>query len=221
MKILVLIPTKPNIKPEILRISVELEYKMRRACYGLVDTVRDMRGEGDHRIHNLESRAIHVGKIRQEIIEEYLRPHHTHVLSIDADVIRYTPRIPMDLLATSSNDVVAPLVTIDRNAPDFVFHGHKQRYYDTAGFVESGHWCHLFPPFFDSSESIVSLDGVGCFYMVPAEVFRNGGTYEHTTGYTEHFSICKKAREMGMKVLCNTGLVVEHAWLPMYGEECH
>lgn len=219
--ILVLIPTKPNINTDLLRLSVEAECRMKRACFGLVDVVRDMRGPGDSHVKTLLERSSNLSTIRQEILEEYLRPHHTHVLAIDADIIKYDPMMPVRLLETSEKDIVAPMPLVDRTGPEELFQGHHSRFYDTAGFVENNQWCRIFPPFFNSTEEVVNLDGVGCFYMTPAEVFRQGGVYETTPGFTEHFSVCRRARELGLRVLCNTKLSVEHAWLPYFGEAYH
>lgn len=219
--ILVLIPTKPNIDTALFRRSVEAECQMKRACFDLVDIVRDMRGSGDSHVKTFSDRSLNISTIRQEMVKEYLRPRHTHVLSIDADIIKYDPRMPVRLLETSEKDIVAPMVLLDSTGPENLFQGHHSRFYDIGGFVESNQWCRTFPPFFNSTEEVVSLDGVGCFYITPAEVFRQGGVYETTPGFTEHFSVCRRARELGLRVLCNTKLSVEHAWLPYFGEDCH
>ncbi len=146
-----------------------------------------------------------VAEVRNAVIEEYLDSEHTHVLWIDADIIRIPPDLPTKLLQRSA--VVAPIVFWDKHRPHF---------YDVGGFVQNGKWANPMPPYWQNMGPIVSLDSVGCCYMIPADVYRKGARYSHTDGFTEHYSVCQDAKRQGLPVLCRTDVSVAHAFLDEY-----
>ena len=215
--ILVLIPTKPNMTAELLDASLAAEARMVARCRGRVQVVRDFRGSGDEALTGmsgmpgLNARVRRMAPIRQAIVDDHLRPWHSHVVWFDADVIRYPPDLPALFVDRHPNAVSAPRVL-----------ANETQWYDTAGFIDrDGKWASLHPPFFRSQGEILDLLGVGCVYCVPAGVYREGGRHEPDDEYTEHRSVCTKAREMGLRVLCDTSLTAYHAHLQDFGEAGH
>src|SRR5262249_43049768 len=65
------------------------------------------------------------------------------------------------------------------------------------------------------------LDGVGCLYLVPAEVYRAGARHVEVPGYTDHLAVCTHARRLGMPVRAYADLCAYHAFRPDFGEEFH
>lgn len=199
--ILAICPIKKNIHPAIRQLAEQQLQSI--GC----EFVLDDRGPGDADITGLSSRAEHVAHIRQEIVNENLKSHHDFIFMVDADV-KYFGDIPRRLIALGGNNVVAPLVLLDKMG---------SRFYDTAGFVSNGKWASHLPPYFEGDE----LDSVGCCYIIPAEVFRRGACYLPSDAYTEHYSVCQFAKRMGYKVSCARELVVCHLFLTDYGEKWH
>lgn len=124
----------------------------------------------------------------------------------------YPANLPTVLHSRNPGGVSAPVVLLDH---------HPERFYDVAGFVEGGRWARLTPPWFDQPGPVFDLDGVGCLYLVPAEVYRTGGRHVSVPGYTDHLAVCAHARRLGMPVRAYADLRVYHAYLPDFGEPFH
>lgn len=222
--ILVLIPTKRNLDAEITYRSVCSEARLVATCGQHLRVIRDFSGPGDAgldpkrerdgvgevSLEMLRKRVAHTAPIRQAMVEKYLEPGDSHVLWIDADIVQYSNTILADLLSISSKDVVAPGVYLESDATWF---------YDIAGFVEEGHWASVRPPHFQQTGDVIELDGVGCFYLVPAEVYRRGAKHEPVEGLTDHYAVCRFAKQQGFRVLCAPKLKVQHADYRLYGKE--
>jgi hypothetical protein len=185
--------------------------------------ILDDRGTGDSQVKTLEERVNHTSGIRNAMVQENLQPDDTHVFWVDADIIGLYPLLPTEILnrpETRSCCVVAPKVMI-------YDHKGRKRFYDTAGFVTlDGKWTQPFEPhgyeqhgMMDSP--LIPMNGVGCVYMVPAEVYRYGAKHESRPGFTDHLAVCEFARGMGYRVAMDTSREVFHAWLPHYGEALH
>ena len=213
---------------ELVYESALAENAMRHTSAHL-EIVRDFRGPGDYHVEPqrsetgegradlvvLSNRVNLTAPIRQGMIDTYLQPQHSHVLWIDADVTRYDPNLPGRLLRASKDlgdAIVAPKVLLDVTGPD--------RFYDLAGFVQEGRWAHIREPYFDypAGERYVHLDGVGCVYLIPADVYRMGAKHINIPGYTDHLAICRFAKGLGLDVVCDLEQEVYHADLQRYRE---
>jgi hypothetical protein len=178
-----------------------------------MDICIDFRGPGDAMCKDFEGmeRIQNLSDVRQGMVNDYLRPEHTHVLMVDADV-DYTPKTVTSLLRTSEVDIVAPAVMGEGD--------RENDWYDTFAFIDmdSQHATRE-PPYFDNTSSIVPMWCVGTMYMVPADLFRAGARYRPIKGFTEHLSVCEFARGYGRRVLCNREIVVRHPRLDDFGEK--
>lgn len=158
---------------------------------------------------SLDLRCEKIARIRQRMVDRYLTPEVEYVLMMDADIVAISdPMIALTLVAESHGDVVAPLVLLE---------DYGERFYDIAGFVQDGRWANLYPPYFHLDRT---MDSVGCFYLIPAYILRST-TYHQTPGFTEHYCISEKARELGFGARVIPSLTVWHANLPKYGEAFH
>jgi len=180
-----------------------------------IEVVRDARGPGDAGITNLEDRVRHTAKIRQSIVEDYLQPHYTHVLWIDADIIDYSLTLISSIYRTSIeyNAIVAPMVLLDG----------QDRFYDIAGFIKNWKWTNInYPYCMEPGRRFINMDSVGCFYIVPAFVYRGGAKHLYNPAHpTDHMGVCQFGKCLGCRVLCDTKLIVRHAVLSDYGESLH
>jgi hypothetical protein len=105
----------------------------------------------------------------------------------------------------------------------------------------------LHPPYVKDDSRLVEIDCVGCTYVVPTKVFRQGYgnlknellevfklakvsnhkinenivQYEDHPTFTDHYTICTALRSQGGKVYMDRGSVAYHADLPIYGENWH
>jgi len=207
--VLVLIPVKPNLHPALKRSCRKLAESLPGANAAHRFTlVFDSRGGGDGHVRSLEERVAHTAPIRQALIDQHLAGHD-YVMWIDADVIDYPKDLPTRLIERNPLGVSAPLVLLA---------GHRGAFYDVAGFVEEGRWARRFPPYFRQPGPVYELDGVGCVYLVPGDVYRGGARHEPVPGYTEHMSVCRHARSMGRPVRAYADLIAWHADLAKYGE---
>lgn len=167
-----------------------------------------------------------VAAARNALIDKHLRPEHTHVLWVDADLVDYPPDMIVRLLAVAQGawrperTVVAPLVLVER----------RDIFYDVAAFVEHdqpvyaqephfGNVLHK-PPYFASPADVIECDSVGCCFLAPAWVHRNGSRFA-ATPFTDHFPVIRQARDEGARVYCARFVVAYHADLPRYGEGWH
>lgn len=205
--VLVLIPTKPNMNAELLYRTLSYETNLKARSKVKVTVVRDFRGAGDgDGVRRFDTRlSLHAqarySEFRQGMIDDHLKPEHTHVLWIDADII-YPANLPELLLRVSKRDIVAPANYLEEQ---------PNRWFDIRGFIEDGKPISAQPPYFKQSGELVSIDSVGACYMVPASVYRNGARYHPTIpGHVEHYSVCSYAREEGVRVLCHQGIKVYH-----------
>lgn len=167
-----------------------------------------------------------VTRIRQRIIDEYNWTKFTHIFWIDADVVDFPATILDDLLSTNPNGITAPLVLIETT----------NIFYDTCAFILKnksnieplnkniikGRNIDTTPPYVESGMGdIIEMDSVGSFLLVNVDVYKSGATYENHPAFTDHFSICRLASNIGRKVILNKNLIVYHAYLTNYGEPWH
>ena len=154
-------------------------------------------------------------RARNELVETYLLPEHTHILWLDVDLVSVPSDIIELLAEISENDIVAPFVLMEPNE----WFG-SDRFYDVGGFRQNGKDFSLFPLYCGGGD-LVELDSVGSCYLIPAEVYRWGARYSPVGDEVEHPSLMKAAREMEFKVYARRDVIVRHAFLPYYGVDLH
>lgn len=226
IKILVLIPTKQNLRPKLLEESIREEEKFLADAQAddkyNITLIRDFSGPGDSITSRRKfyARAKHIAGIRQDMVEKHiLKDKYDYVLWIDADLIEYSYSTFSELVKVSKD-----LKAI--TAPKIILQGFKDRFYDIAGFVINDRWCSVKYPYFgeeNRDKKHVELESVGCFYLVPGEIYYKGGDYctYLNSKFTEHYSICKWGEKFGYKSICCMNLQVTHATLFKYGERFH
>lgn len=213
MNILVLIPVKKNLnhmlKQHVVGMMEALAFANVEHSF---DIVFDGRGAGDTDIQNHQMRCDHMAGIRQSMIDELLQSDHDGVFWFDADIIKFPLDLPSQLISRSGGGIGAPLVMLDK---------HHERLYDIAGFIENGKWAKIDPPWFAQSGPVYELDSVGACYFVPADVYKAGAKHVAMHGFTEHWSVCQKAKEIGLPVRAFGDLRAIHADLREFGESWH
>jgi len=214
MRILALVPVKKNMHRELRLRCFGNILAMQSYFRGQMDIYLDDRGPGDSMVTDFEGldRVKNLADVRQGMVNDYLRPEHTHVLMVDADAV-YTPKTITDLLRTSREDIVAPAVYVEGEEVS------GRKWYDTWAFIqEDDSHVRSFPPYFKTTDKVVPMICVGTMYVMPADLFRMGAKYIAMDKITEHFSVCAFARNAGRKVLCNQEIVIQHPLLINYGE---
>jgi len=206
--VLIAIPCKPSM-PDILQHRM-----MELVCKAVIDNSDfdiDVALDIEHfEFTGREPYAYPQATARNALLDKYLQPYHDLVMWIDADLVDYPSDIIIRLDAANPGGVTAPMVLIE----------NSQQFYDTYGYVQDGHHINAFPPYLHPLGELVEMDAVGCAYLIPADVYRPG-RYSTTPGHTEHYSICKIAKEMGLKIVCNTTITIYHADLSKYGLQWH
>jgi len=222
MKILCLIPVKPNLHPVLKHRLVDNVQAMQTQLGSDVIVVMDDMSTGDAHIHTFEERARHITDIRNGMIDKYInlwsQPQFSHILWIDADV-DFRPEVILALQSrTPPTGVSAPMVYFERS-----FRDGRRRFYDTYGFVDmQERMATPEPPHIQGREWAVPMKSVGTFYMVPCLPFRLGYRYQHIPGRTEHYSICQiVAKEPHGKITVYRDLEVVHADLKKYEGKDH
>lgn len=151
-------------------------------------------------------------RARNTFIELFLEPEHDYVLWVDVDITDYPAGMVEQLVSASrahGGAIVAPMAWDERG-----------RFYDLGGFVKGGQWADP-ETGVPGDEPVVEMESVGCCYLVPAWLYRNGLRYEPAGDEIEHGSFCRAARAEGVRVLALRDVCVFHAYLPNYGEKVH
>jgi hypothetical protein len=229
----IVIPMKPDLHPVIRARQFECLSEMVEDMHSnrfYTSLYIDSLPHATPYVHTHAERQKACSALRNTMIENLQRmtPRPTHVLWIDADVIRYPNELGSTLvkLSIAEKAITAPAVFLDDSSgkcPPY-------RWYDTAGFIherrraeETHPWFRTNPKPLPHNPFVLQLNGsVGCVYCVPWEVYQTGARYEFAgTTFTEHMPICQAALSMGMKVLIDTRLHTYHAYLPDFGERFH
>jgi hypothetical protein len=219
MTTLILIPIRPDLHPALRKQALHLA----TALQGDADLVLDDRPWDVSVDWPWPERIEAQARLRQAVVETALRPHHTAVLWVDADVIEYPATLLQSLEALGPENIGAPAVLLDR---------WGERFYDIGGFLERREGALAFArmavPWFDQPGPVVELESVGCVYRVPADIYREGATHEVVRdaasplgAWSDHFSVCQAALEMGRRVRADISVKAVHAWLPDFGEGLH
>ncbi|MDP9172626.1 MAG: hypothetical protein M3O30_02010 [Planctomycetota bacterium] len=232
-RVLVVIPAKTDLHPLLKQRCMELALSLVGANPGLeLGLFFDWTSEPklqDDRYHGSK-----IARIRNRIVDSVDLGRWDHFLWVDADVVQYPADMPSSLLALNPNGVSAPLVLIEEMG---------NRFYDVAAFVIKGrdvvdptnrtitlgrNLSHDPPYWWPASampkvgDSVaVPMDCVGTITMVPTMLYRKGVRYVDHPAFTEHYPICKAARDAGLPVTAHVNLLAYHACLPKYGENWH
>lgn len=160
---------------------------------------------------------------RNQAVDRFVKPEHEYVLWLDIDIIDLPPNL-VELLVEASKRhdgaIVAPMVWMERVNDGPVGLDTGGWFYDTGGFLKDG----VFADFHNGvagDEPEPVMESVGCVYLVPAWLYRNGFQYKPVGNEVEHLSFCRVARDLGVKIVALRGANVIHAYLPKYGEGWH
>lgn len=151
-------------------------------------------------------------RARNAVLEDIDLGAYDYLFWVDIDLVVWPAELLDWALTHNPDGVTAPAVVLDR---------YIDRFYDTWGFLEAGRPAALYPPWFQQAGSVVTLDSVGCCYLIPAAVYRDGARYGDTPGATEHLSVMRACQAQGRRVVANLELRAVHAYLPEYGEALH
>ncbi len=230
MSVLALIPIKPNNHPKLTE-QIQLVMKTLQSFTLGLDVIYDHEPEPAQPNDNTPWSK--VARIRNKMLDRYPWKKYDWLLWIDADVVD----APLDLVerlihAATLNGRSQPGI-----AAPMVMAGPTTWFYDWAAFIQQGtshieptnRWkipkrnLDQSPPYFDPEPAvpIVAMDCVGCCYVTHTDIFKTGVRFEDHPAFTDHFPICKKAREMNRPVVVDRRVIVRHAWLPDYGEAWH
>lgn len=163
---------------------------------------------------------------RNQLVERFLRPWHEWVLWVDVDILEYPADLIERLMAVANRwdhgqgAIAAPMVWMERVGEGPVGIPTGGWFYDIGGFVglDGEHADFETGP---KGGAEVELASVGCVYLMPAWVFRDGMRYRPRGDEVEHLSLMRAARETGVRVVASRGVEVTHAYLPKYGEGWH
>jgi len=207
MKVLVATPARVSTPPALLQISEDfyqdLTWANRERALYLNDYPP---AEGTYQNN---------ARARNDLIEAYLKPSHSHVLWFDVDLVDAPNDLIEQLASITTEDIIAPFVLIEKNG---LF--PPERFYDIGGFVQDGQRFSFYPPYC-AGGNLVELDSVGSCYLIPAAVYRRGARYNPIGDDVEHVSLMEQARKMSYRVFARRDMTIFHAFLPKYGERLH
>lgn len=188
---------------------------VRGLSYQDVDWVRwpnDSEGGGKYGPH---------ARARNDFIQQYLQDDHEWVLWLDVDIVNAPTFLVETLIAvaTARRAIVAPMVWVERIGGSVADTASGGWFYDIGGFLKNGTGPDLWRGV-PGREAIVEMDSVGCCYIAPAQLYRDGLTYPGGAE-VEHVGFCREARKRGVPVLALRDLNIEHAYLPAWGEGWH
>lgn len=165
---------------------------------------------------------------RNEFIERFLKPEHDWVLWMDADIIDGPDDLIERLMKVSLRygegveaAIAAPMVWMERIADGPIGIQNGGWFYDTGGFVDVEGSFADFRHGVAGSSDYVDMLSVGCVYIVPADLYRQGLRYRPVGDEVEHLSFCRVATMRGTRIIAVRPLNVIHAYLPRYGESWH
>jgi len=234
--VLVLTPVNPALDPAVLRRARDLA---ERAISGMrgCRIVYDKTGEAPPRGSTFPHRLAAMTPLRQAMIDRHLRDEEW-VFWVDADLVDYPANLVEKLISRAEGGIAAPLVLMegDLREPAYPAGFGPGRFYDIAGFIENGRWARFTQPYFDQPGPVYRLDSVGCCYLVNADLYRWGAKHEldHASkafiaenrewpenaielnqqdpanSFTDHYSVCEFARQVGLPVQAFADLIAYH-----------
>lgn len=220
MNVLVLQPIRPDHPAALRKQAAVLLGRLETANPAMHFDIRQDDARLEIPAHS--SRYIRHATVRNYMVDTYLREGHDFVFWVDSDLIEYPADLPSLLHAANPDGITAPLALLADPNP----YG-AARFYDIGGFVERGRSARAQPPYFRQAGEVIELDSVGCCYLAPAQLYRDGARYtpppcdrwmtDRMEYRVEHNSVMALAREKGYRVCCLTTARAIHAWLPNYG----
>jgi len=248
-QVLVLIPVKPSLNPELMAKAFAKAQLMVQACPDLELTIcfdarkvekLDTDSTPWSRVTRARNRLLDLFGLwpMGALIPRHFQLSHDWILWIDADVVDYPADLAQWLvygaMNYAQNGVCAPTVLIEQTEPPI--------FYDTSAFIRRGR-SHVrpdsreympersvsgHPPYYWPGEEIiippdyVEMDVVGTCYVVHKDIYLAGARHWDHPAFTDHQPICAKAWEMGRKVVALPNVTAWHANLPNYaGESFH
>jgi hypothetical protein len=232
-RVLITIPARIDLHPVLKQRCFELALAMVSGNpgleLGLFFDWTSMSKQSDDKYHGSR-----IARIRNRIVDSIDLNLWDFFFWVDADVVQYPANMPSALLEANPTGVSAPLVLIEEM---------DNRFYDVAAFVIQGRdgidpgnrtftlgrnlshdppywWPPAVMPKVGDSVA-VPMDCVGTITMVPTVLYRKGVRYVDHPAFTEHYPICKAARDAGLPVTAHVNVIAYHACLPKYGEEWH
>lgn len=153
-------------------------------------------------------------RARQEAIEKFLKPHHTHVFWIDTDVVEYPNNIIEQLLHLDCKNCISPFVFLEDNQ-----WWQFKRFYDISCFItKEGKDFYFAPPYSDDDVSEKSeVKSIGTCILLNADIYRYGCKYDPFDERNEHIPFFEQVLKNGYKVYATPKIEIKHAFLPKYG----
>jgi hypothetical protein len=224
-KILVCVPTRPDLNPTLKRTGWRLAIEMQIAspehefefCF---DFRKVPSMEGDVRPWSKVARA------RNMLLAS--RPNvsvnYDYLLWIDADVVSYSPDMAARLIGANPNGITSPLVLIDGTNLIYdwaanIMEGKSHIEPENRWNVIGRNLQHP-PPYWPTKQDgpLVDMDCTGTITMVPAWIY-GVAKYEDHPAFTDHFPICEAALDRGMRVCTDLTNIAYHAALEHYAGE--
>lgn len=147
-------------------------------------------------------------RARNALLDALHLAAYDYVFWVDVDLIVWPTGLLAWALAHNPDGITAPAVLLQHRVDHF---------YDTLGYIEHGHMARHEPPWFDQPGPVVALDSVGCCYLIPAQLYRDGARYVGATDRTEHEGVMVAARAQGRPIVANLDYFAVHAWVSDYG----
>ena len=158
---------------------------------------------------------------RNQLIDRWLQPWQEWVLWLDVDIIETPPDLIERLIEVSErhgNGIAAPMVWMETVGDGPVGFDNGGWFYDTGGFMTDDG---LYADYYEGPQGAgdeLLMQSVGCVYLAPAWLYRQGVRYNPTGGAVEHVSFCREARRRGLDIVATKAVKVIHAFLPEWGE---
>lgn len=144
--------------------------------------------------------------VRNRMLDAHLTSYDDYVLWIDVDLSTYPADFVRHALTINPGGITAPAV----------LWGETTKFYDICGYIERGAWLSEWAPYsLHQPGPVVELESVGCIYLIPAWLFREGARYAHggVAPGVEHQAVCAFARERGVRVIADLSQVARHEYM--------
>jgi len=158
-----------------------------------------------------------VTKARNNMLTKIDFDRYDYILWIDTDVVDYPIDLPTRLINANPNGIAGGYIFVEKMV---------DRFYDCGAYIEEGS-DHIQPDVFKEIrgrnvfcvgqhfskpvKGLVKMDCIGSVINIPTDVYKTGVKHTDHPAYTDWHAICKKAREMGKTVICDTDLMILHA----------
>lgn len=197
-----------------------------------------------------------VKRIRNIMLERTNLDSYDFLYVIDSDVVWYPYNFVSRAIGLNPTGITAPVMLIENSNVFYDWCGYQQKNRTSIDSKYSKYIMDkgcllrnlsLQPPYIDDSSRLVEVDCVGCTYVTPTSVFKNGYgalqqellkvfdlaqvnnhkilenkvQYEDHPTFTDHYTVCAATRSQQGKILMDRGSVAYHADLPIYGEAWH